>query len=528
MKYRATSRVARAVRFFGMRLTLVFLLGVVVSAAFLNATIFSLPIVARVTIALVFMGFATGMIFSMAQFFTNAAFGIFEVFDWRYKVVKTRDAEADRIAEFLGAPKPKSINITENPRVIAVANAWTGTITISRRLTKILTRAQFLAVITHEIGHLKHRKSMLAEIGLAMLATTAFSLHFLNIIILVSPTMGVLAEWAFLLLVLIPILRYNEMRADMETKQVGLNDALAEALEKLDHGKDGDSGSETHPSTRSRITKLFTPVSPAVTAPRPPKTGLLDRIADVNWDIHFTTPKRYRVNGVRDHILDYCESSGRTSVSILDVGCSKGVAAKTMKKDLARAGIQARVTGVDLSTSVSKSATKNLDEFRLVDILSTEQKDFPLFDVVVCSYAAIFVTGDRRYSIIKRCAEQLTNDGVLITNALPFRPRKVPTPATSLRHQLGAIKSVPRGWKNFWSDFRRRKAEMAKRWTTAIVGREAALAFAEDLRTSWEGLSDKKKEAWKRSIVIGGWDLHAKRLLRYLFSKVRSILEVAY
>ena len=511
-----------------MRLTLVFLLGVVVSAAFLNATIFYLPIIARVAIALVFMGFATGMIFSMAQFFTNAAFGIFEILNWRYKVVKTHDAEADRIAEALGAPKPKSINITENPRVIAVTNAWTGTITISRRLTKILTRAQLLAVITHEIGHLKHRKSLLAEIGLAMLTTTAFSLHFLNIIILISPTMGILAEWAFLLLVLIPILRYNELRADRETKQVGLSGALAEALEKLDHGKDRDNGSETHPSTTSRIAKLFTPVSPITTAPRGPKTGLLDRIADVNWDIHFTTPKRYRVNGIRDHILDYCKASGKKSLNILDVGCSTGVAAKKMKKDLARAGIQARVTGVDLSESVRKRAIKNLDEFRLVDILSTEQKDLSLYDVVICSYAAIFVTGDRRYGIIKRCAEQLSNDGILITNALPFRPRKVPTPAGSLRHQLGAIRSLPGGWTTFTLELRRRKADMAKRWTTAIVGREAALKFAVDIRTSWEALSEKKKEAWKRSIVISGWDLHVKRLLTYLLKKARNMIEVAH
>ena len=338
MKNRAASGVARVVRFFGMRLTLIFLFGVVISAAFLNATIFYLPVVARVAFAIVFMTFATGMVFSMAQFFTNAAFSIFEVFDWRYKVVKTHDPEADQIAKAIGAPKPKSINITENPRVIAVTNAWTGVITISRKLTQDLTRWQLLAVITHEIGHLKHRKRTLAEIGLAMLATTAFSLRFLNVIILVSPTMGVLAEWAFLLLVLIPILRYNEIRADRETWLVGLNGDLAQALKKLDYGKQRDSGSETHPGTTSRISKLFIPATPAIPAragSRGPRMGFLDKIADVNWDIHFTTPKRYRVNGVRDHILDYCVTMDKGSLTVLDVGCSKGVAAKTMKKDLA-------------------------------------------------------------------------------------------------------------------------------------------------------------------------------------------------
>jgi Zn-dependent protease with chaperone function/SAM-dependent methyltransferase len=511
-----------------MRLTVFFLLGAVVSAAFLNLTIFYISVPTRVTIAIIFMTFATGMILSMTQFLTEAAFGIFQLFNWRYRVERIHDSEVDQIAQALGAPVPKSINITDNPGITAVTNTLTRVITVSRRVTQQLTRRQLLAVLTHEIGHLKHRKMILAEFGLAMLATIGFSVYFLNIIILVSPIMGALAEWAFLLLIIIPILRYNEVWADAASKKVGLSDDLAEALGILSQGRPANDGSETHPATRSRISRLFTPTSPVVSGARGPSKGFFDRVADINWPINFTNPKRYRDNGVRDHILDYTKGKGVRSLTILDVGCSKGVAARTLKSDLEREGVDTHILGVDLSPKVAKKAAKNLDGFYQVDVLETGQEDLPLVDAVVCSYAAILVTGDRRANIIRRCAEQLKPDGILVTNALPFRLRRVETPWESLLYQAGALRTLQGGLRSFRTELKKRKADMRKRWSVAIIGREAALEFAESIRTSWENLSEKQRQAWKRVIFVRAWDFHMKRLLRFILRRLRGFAEVAY
>jgi Zn-dependent protease with chaperone function/2-polyprenyl-3-methyl-5-hydroxy-6-metoxy-1,4-benzoquinol methylase len=522
MKSRVGSKLEKAVRFFPVRLTMLFMAGVVVSGAFLNLTIFYLPGAMRVAVAIVFMTFATGMILSMTQFATNAAFGIFEVFNWRYKVEKTHDPDADSIAEAIGAPKPKSINITDNPKVIAVTNAWSRVITVSRTLTESLTREELLAVITHELGHLKHRKRLLVEVALAMLATLGFSLYFLNIIILISPEMGILGEWAFLMLVLIPILRYNEIRADGETKLVKLNTHLADVLGKLDKGKGHNDGSETHPGTQSRIKRLLTPAISIPTNTPFPRIGFLDKIADVNWEVSFTTPYRYRINGILNHTLDYAIARGLTSITILDVGCSKGVAAKTLKSDLAKKGIRAKIIGVDLAAKVRKNAEKNLDAFYGIDILQVTPKELPLADVVICSYAAVFVTGDRRANMIQKCAEQLQDEGVLVTNAFPFRQMSPPTPAEALCHEIGSMKELSHGWRSFMSDFSRRRGEIAKRRTSAIRGRAAAIDYAEDIRKSWEALPEKKRQAWKQTIIMTGWDYHLQRLLRYVSRKIRN------
>ena len=522
MKSRVGDRVERAVRLFPIKLTVLFLIGVVVTAVLLNATILYVAVSVRVAIAIVFLTFATGMIFSMTQFFTNAAFGIFELFNWRYKVERTHDPDADRIADAIGASRPKSINITDNPRIIAVTNSVTKTITISRKVMQRLSREQLLAVITHEIGHLKYTKRQFAEIVLAALATIAFSLHFLNIVLLVSPFMGALAEWAFLLLVLIPMMRHGEIRADGATKLVGLNNELAEALDIIGKENKRNDGTESHPATSSRILRLVSPAPPTPGLPSLPSTGLLDRISNVNWEINFTTPNRYRTNGVLHHILDYAHSSHLGKLTILDVGCSNGQAAKTLKADLRRSGILARVVGVDLSRRVRKKALKNLDEFHQVDILKTVRDDLPLADVVICSFAAIFVIGERRYSIIRRCAEQLKDDGVLVTNAFPFERIRIPTPAAAFQYQVGALGRLGHGWRRFWSEFGRRRAEIAKRRTWAIRGRLTALGYAERIRSSWEGLDSQKKKAWKRNIVMTGWDFQILRFLKYIASRVRS------
>lgn len=522
MRSRVGDRVERAVKLFPIKLTVLFLIGVVVTAVLLNETILYVAVSVRVAIAIVFLTFATGMIFSMTQFFTNAAFGIFELFNWRYKVERTHDPDADRIADAIRAPRPKSINITDNPRVIAVTNSVTKTITISRKVIQRLSREQLLAVITHEIGHLKYTKRQFAEIVLAALPTITFSLHFLNIVLLVSPFMGALAEWAFLLLVLIPMMRHGEIRADGVTKLVGLNNELAEALDIIGKENKKGDGTESHPATSSRISRLISPVPSMPGSPSLPRTGLLDRASNINWEINFTTPNRYRSNGVLHHILDYAHSSDLHELTILDVGCSNGQAARTLKVDLLKSGIQARVVGVDLSGRVRKRASKNLDEFHQVDILKTTRDDLPLADVVVCSFAAIFVTGERRYSIIRRCAEQLKVDGVLVTNAFPFERIRIPTPAAGFRYQLGALRHLRQGWRQFKSELDRRGAEMAKRRTWAIRGRPAALGYAERIRSSWDGFDLERKKAWKRNIVMTGWDFQVLRFLKYLVNRVRS------
>lgn len=219
-----------------------------------------------------------------------------------------------------------------------------------------------------------------------------------------------------------------------------------------------------------------------------------------NWMIHYTKPGRYRDNGIVYHISDYAKATGKQCLTILDVGCSKAVADKVMKADLEKLGLQPYLFGVDVDKGMEGMAKQNLDLFMGSDIRDLRIYDLPLSDVVICSNVAVWVDGQASYEIVKRCAEQLKDDGVLVTNAFKFPRFPLLERKSCPRLLCESAHSLENGLRPFLSEYQRRKKEDCKLMSKAIYGRSEAMAYARTVWDSWNVLSEDSKTKWKSTI----------------------------
>jgi SAM-dependent methyltransferase len=275
--------------------------------------------------------------------------------------------------------------------------------------------------------------------------------------------------------------------------------------------------------SRGRFSGVEVKANTPQPAPSIPE-GRWGKLLDASWPISFTNPRRYRSNGVTYHVIDHAQASSKRFLTILDVGCSTGVAVKRLKANLEKLGIRSEVIGVDISKKVMQKAKRNLDRFVCSDIRLLGKEDLPLADVVICSYAAIWVTANTRYEMVHRCAEQLRDDGLLVTNAFPFRRVDLPKPVEFLRYRFESIPFLAKGRTAFSSELERRKAELLKRRSFAILGRTEALAYAESVRESWIRLDSRSKSRWHFTVFLQAWDYHTLRILWSLLSQLKRRL----
>ena len=153
---------------------------------------------------------------------------------------------------------------------------------------------------------------------------------------------------------------------------------------------------------------------------------------DAIWRSRFTHRNRYR-GPITDAVVDYAGKTGKGSLSILDVGCSTGVAIRSMAGVLGGSGIAARTTGVEVSPKAWKEAEGNLDILIRGDIREIEPR--PDFDVVLCFKMILFQTPEVRREVLSACAAWLKRDGLLATDA--HERYKTPWRREVLRTVLG-------------------------------------------------------------------------------------------
>lgn len=127
--------------------------------------------------------------------------------------------------------------------------------------------------------------------------------------------------------------------------------------------------------------------------------------------------KKYDASSdVFELVKEYASGRQKKSLSILDVGCSTGVAAAYMKKELSKMGISASVSGVDPALEVFKRAEQNLDKFYGGLIGGVMIKD--QYDIVLCARLARFGGPDEQKSLIMACADRCAPDGAVITDGV--------------------------------------------------------------------------------------------------------------
>lgn len=176
---------------------------------------------------------------------------------------------------------------------------------------------------------------------------------------------------------------------------------------------------------------------------------------DGNWSINYTFADRYELTGITDFILEYTKEA-KNELVIIDVGCSKGSAMKYAQDFLKQKKINSFTIGFDFSKNIVNDAKKNLNEFVNQDVTRINNYDEKA-DIVICSKAAIFVTGKIRYNIIKKCSELLKNDGVLITDVDCFEKTSLLDELRLFQYIFPSPSCFKNGLKGFYKEWRRRQ-----------------------------------------------------------------------
>lgn len=143
---------------------------------------------------------------------------------------------------------------------------------------------------------------------------------------------------------------------------------------------------------------------------------LINYIKNNGWSSNFTFEGRYELIGVTFKIYDFVISSNRKTLDILDVGCSIGLANKSMKKCLGRFGIYTMTEGIDRAENVLHEARKNFDIFTCKDIMKITPKR--KFDVIIAMNMIHFKNNNDLACLVEKCAEFLKPNGIMLTNDL--------------------------------------------------------------------------------------------------------------
>jgi|SRR3989344_712689 len=176
---------------------------------------------------------------------------------------------------------------------------------------------------------------------------------------------------------------------------------------------------------------------------------------DGYWSINKTYEDRYELTGITDLILEYAKESGKKNFVIMDVGCSIGIAMKYAQVYLNQKGIESFTIGIDYSKNVAEEANKNLDKFINEDMFGISNFSEKA-DIVICSKMAIFVPGELRYKIIKKCTEFLKKEGILITDVDCFEKQKLSEELKLIQYVIPTPSCFKNGFRGFPKEFRRR------------------------------------------------------------------------
>ncbi len=235
----------------GLRVRNLFRIGVVVSMAALSmapdATLF-------LALLFVFIGFTELMLFYTLRLYLNQ---LNLVFGRRHQSEDICDPDVERIAQLMGI-SVKKIRLTYNEKVTAYTNILTRQITVGWKWLREWTSEQYLAVMAHELAHLKHARRYFLEnllvMGLTMSFIGTFSIISFHTL---PPIVHWLTAFAFMGYIMQFFARKNELRADLEASRIVGSDAMISALETMGDRFGYRDDSESHPSVAKRIKELL-------------------------------------------------------------------------------------------------------------------------------------------------------------------------------------------------------------------------------------------------------------------------------
>jgi len=225
-----------------------------------------------------------------------------------------------------------------------------------------------------------------------------------------------------------------------------------------------------------------------------------------NWSVNITSKDRYEFTGITDFAVDHLKQQGIKKPTIIDVGCSLGIAMRKTAEIMKMSEFYPYTIGIDASKNVRSKAEKNLDRFINRDVLDIDDQEGTA-DVVICSKAAIYVLGTRRAAIIRKCASFLKDNGILITDVDCYQARTFRENAYRflkfLWYQVPSDKCFKQGITNIHREYARRANTTIKEDVFKKTKHEA-MSYVDDIIEGWEKRSPRWKQWWRFRILMLG------------------------
>jgi len=197
------------------------------------------------------------MVFGIARLMIGQAGQIISnfLYNRKHKPEKSYLPNMKEIVKKIGIKYDKPICITSNPSITSpFTNLFSGEIWFPRSLMKKFHRTENEAIFGHEVAHIKYGRRSVGE----LLAVTFAAIVFAELLGLFATVLMIylMAELALMMLIISPVLRRNEFRADWEGGLATSPEALISVLEYFEAMSERDDGSVTHPPYHERIKRL--------------------------------------------------------------------------------------------------------------------------------------------------------------------------------------------------------------------------------------------------------------------------------
>ena len=205
------------------------------------------------------------------------------------------------------------------------------------------------------------------------------------------------------------------------------------------------------------------------------------------WNVQYTRANRYDEIGITRHMLMHTKKS-KQKVTVIDVGCSTGIAMNKAKACLKKEGIKMYTIGIDISSKVACSARKNMNEFIQLDITNVLDRN-DTADLVVCANMAICIDGDKQSDIIKKCGDLLKPDGALIVFVNEYREFNRKLGVSPTRQEPVCVESWLDKLGCWWHAPSTEK--------TMIMNKKNANDFSKYILSEW-GMLGHRQRVWRR------------------------------
>ncbi len=224
-------------------------------------------------------------------------------------------------------------------------------------------------------------------------------------------------------------------------------------------------------------------------------------MSDGNWKNTTTYSNRYEYTGIDKLIMEYLKDKKLTSPVIIDACCSTGVAINDSRERIKRENINPYIIGIDVTKkkNIKNKAKKNCDEFINEDILNLSYKG-PKANIVICSKAVLYVTGVRRYKILKQCISYLLNDGLLITDVDYFEKKslkiKIINYKKDAKYFWSNLNIFRSGIRGIYNEYNKLRFNPLQKYIIKKTKHDA-LIYIEQILQGWENRSKYWKLWWK-------------------------------